>query len=141
MKQFYARLLVHGYQQDLLIPAFTKGITVAHAFIKHGSVRRCVPDKEKDSTGRVFFHLTYHPRDPTSKIIQRQWRQQLLHPPWEPPLWGIKNKKQYPNWHQIDVHGIQLPQESGYYLLLPQDCPSRLIWSRDWGPILFLNQY
>ena len=33
-KEFYARLLVRGYQLDLLIPAFTKGITGARAFIK-----------------------------------------------------------------------------------------------------------
>ena len=33
MKQFYERLLVRGYQVDLLIPAFTKGITGARAFI------------------------------------------------------------------------------------------------------------
>ena len=55
MKQFYARLLVRGYQRNLLIPAFTKGITGSRAFVKRGSMRRCDPDKEKDSTGRVFF--------------------------------------------------------------------------------------
>ena len=96
MKQFYARLLVRGYQQELLIPAFTKGITGASAFIKRGYVRRYVPDKDKDSTGQVFFHLTYHPRDPTSKSLQCQWRQHLLHPPWEPTLWRLKNKNKIP---------------------------------------------
>ena len=39
MKEQYARLLVHGYQSHLLIPAFAKETTVAHAFIKHGSVQ------------------------------------------------------------------------------------------------------
>ena len=65
MKQFYARLLVRGYQQNLLILECNKGITGARAFIKRGSVRRCEPDKKKDSTVRVFFHLTTHPREPT----------------------------------------------------------------------------
>ena len=41
MKQFYARLLVRDYQCDFLIPAFTKGIRGAHAFIKRGSIRLC----------------------------------------------------------------------------------------------------
>ena len=50
MKEFYARLLVRGYQRDLLIPKLLKGITGAHAFIKRGSVRRCTPDKDKDTT-------------------------------------------------------------------------------------------
>ena len=38
MNKFYARFLVHGYQRDFLIPAFTKGITVEITFIKCGSV-------------------------------------------------------------------------------------------------------
>ena len=72
MKKFYARLLVRGYQRDLLIPAFSKGITGARAFIKRISVQQCVSEQDKDTQGRVFFCLTYHPRDPTSKSIQRQ---------------------------------------------------------------------
>ena len=90
LKEFYARLLVCGYQRDLLIPAFTKGITGARAFIKHGSVRRCVSEEDKDTQVHVFFHLTYQPRDPTSKSLQRQWRQHLLHLPWETSLWRKK---------------------------------------------------
>ena len=89
MKVFNERLLVHGYQCELLISASTKGIIRAHTFIKRGSVQICVKDKEKDMTGRVFFHLAYHPRDPTSKSLQCQWRQHLLHPPCDPPLWRL----------------------------------------------------
>ena len=96
MKDFYARLLVRGYQHYLLIPVVLKGITGAHAFIKRGSVRICVPNKEKDTIGRLFFYLTYHQRDPTSKSLQRQWRQHLLRPPWEPLLWRLKNKHKIP---------------------------------------------
>ena len=38
MKEFYVRLLIRGYQRDLLIPTFSKGITGAHLFIKRESV-------------------------------------------------------------------------------------------------------
>ena len=69
MNQFYARLLVRGYQRNLLIPAFTKGIKGARAFIKCGSVRRCKAGEEEDNKGRVFFHLTYHPGHPTSRSL------------------------------------------------------------------------
>ena len=92
MKEFYVRLLVRGYQRDFMIPTFAKRITGAHSFIKCGSVRQYTLDQDKDTKGRAFFHLTYHPRNSTSKDLQRQWRQQLLHPPWEPPLWRLKNK-------------------------------------------------
>ena len=93
MKEFYARLLVRGYHRDLLIPAFTKVVTGERAFIKRGSVQRCISDQYNYTKVRVFFHLTYHPRDPTSKYLQRQCRQHLLHPPWERPLWTLKNTK------------------------------------------------
>ena len=81
-KEFYARLLVRGYQRDFLIPAFTKVITGSRAFIKRGSMRRCVSEEDKETQGCVFFHLTYHPRDPSSKSLQRQWRQHLHRPLW-----------------------------------------------------------
>ena len=96
MKEFYAPMLVRRYQRDLLIPGFTKGITGACAFIKRGSMQQCVSDQDKDTQGRVFFRLNYHPREPTSQSLQRQWRQYILHPPWEPPLWRIKNKQKRP---------------------------------------------
>ena len=96
MKHFYGRLLVRRYQREFLIPAFTKDITRACTFIKCVSVRRCAPDKYKYSTGRVFFHQKYHPKNPTSKSLHRLWRQHLLHPPWEPPLWRLKNNHQLP---------------------------------------------
>ena len=145
MKEFYARLLVRGYQHDLLIPAFTKGIAGARAFIKRGSVRQCVLDQDKDTQSCVFFHLTYHPRDPTSKSLQRQCHQHLLHPPCEPPLWRLKDK-QNPNWNQINVRGLQPPPKilvtflhtaSLTVFMGPWSPP---IWSRYWGFVLFFNQ-
>ena len=92
LKESYARLLIRGYQRALLIPVFTKGITVVRASIKRVSVCQCVSDQERDTRSRVFFHLTYHPRDPTSKSVQIQWRQHLLHPLWESPIWTLKIK-------------------------------------------------
>ena len=86
MKEFYARLLVCGYQHDLLIPDLTKGLTGARAFIKRESVQRCLSDQEKDTKGCVCFHLTYNPRQPTSKDLQLQGHQHLPHPTWECPL-------------------------------------------------------
>ena len=62
MKEFYARLIIGGYQRDLLIPTFTKGITGARAFIKRGSVRQCASEQDKDTQGRFFFHMKYHQR-------------------------------------------------------------------------------
>ena len=123
MKEFYAQLLVCGYQRDLLIPAFLKSITVARSFIKRGSMRRCVSDQDKDTQGCVFFHLTYHPRDPTSKSLQRQCRQHLLHPTWEPPLWRLKNKRKIPiGTNSISVAYIRPKNLGNIFTYRKVDC-------------------
>ena len=96
IKYFYARLLIRGYQRDFLIPVFTEVITVARAPIKRGFVWRCTSYQDKDIKGCVLFHLTYNPRDPTSKYLQRQWLQHLQHLPWKPPFWRLKNKHNIP---------------------------------------------
>ena len=92
MKGIYARLLVRGYQRDLLITAFTKGILGKHTFIKRRSVWWCVLNQENATKSCVFFHLTYHLRHTTSKDLQIQWRQQFLHTSREHSLWTLKNK-------------------------------------------------
>ena len=66
VKQLYMRLLVHGYQLDLLIPAFTKGITGARAFINRIFINQYTLYQDKDTKVCVLFHLNYHPRYPTS---------------------------------------------------------------------------
>ena len=96
MKEFYVRLLVRGYQRDFLIPAFSKVITGACAFIKRGSFWRCTSYQDKYTKVRVFFHVTYHTRDPAPKDLHHQWRQHLLHPTCKPPLWRLKNKHKIP---------------------------------------------
>ena len=146
MKEFYTRLLVRGYQSDLLIPAFTKGITGARAFIKRGSMQRCNSDQDKDTRGRVFFHLTYHPRDPTSKDLQRQFCQHLIHLPWEPPLWRLKNKPKFP---LVSTRCVWLIAAQKYRkrIHVPQGrlsrrAPSFLIYGVEiGGPLFFIINY
>ena len=96
MKELYVGFLVRGYEFDFLIPAFTRGITGARSFIKRSSTLRYTSDQDKDIKGRVFFNMTYYPRDPTSKYLQHKWRQHLLHPPWDPTLWRFKKKHKFP---------------------------------------------
>ena len=113
MNIFYARLLFHGYQSNFLNPVFTKGITGARAFIKHGSVGRCTSDQDKDTHFCVFFHLTYNPRDSSSRDLQWQRCQHLLHPPWEPPLWRLKNKPKIPIGINLVCVPYTRPQKLG----------------------------
>ena len=117
------RLLISGYQRDMLIPAFVKLITGSRAFIKRGSVRRCKSDQDKDTKFRVFFHLTYHYRDPTSKYLQHQWRQHLLHPLIEPPLWRLKDKHKIPiGIKSISVASIRPKNIGNIFMYHKVDC-------------------
>ena len=142
MKEFFVRLLDCRYQHDFLIPAFRKGIMGACAYNKRGSVRLFTSYQDKDTKVRVFFHLTCHPRDPISKYIQHQWRQHLLHLPWEPPLWRLKNKYKFPLvsnqcvWHIADpkISVIYSRTEKSIVSTGPLSPP---ICSRDWGPVVF----
>ena len=142
MKQFYARLLVRRYQRNLLIPAFTKGIVGARAFIKRGSVRKCKKIKEEDTKGRFFFHLIYHPRDTTSRNLQRQWNQHHIHPPRKPPLCRLKKNTKIPIGIRSMCVAYSCPKNLGNIFTCtkidrlngPRSLP---IWSRDWGPFLF----
>ena len=143
MKEFYARLIVRGHQYDFLIPEFTKGTTGTRIFIKRGSVRQCVSDQEKYTKIRVFFHLTYNPRDPTSKNLQRQWRQHLLHPPRERPIWTLKIILLVLTqcvWHTAapKISAISSRTARSTVQMGPLYPP---IWSRDWGPVLFYNYF
>jgi hypothetical protein len=52
--------------------------------------RRRVQKKAR-SSDQVFFHLQFYPESPPSHDIQRLWRQQVSHPPGEPPLNTLKN--------------------------------------------------
>ena len=141
MKELYARLLDRGYQHDLLNPTFAKGITGARAFIKRGFVRWCISYQEKDTKCHVFFHLTYHPRDPNSKGLQLQWRQHLLHLPWERPIWTLQNKHKIPIGINSMCVAYSRPKISEIYsntarLIVSMVPLSPIIWLRYWGPVI-----
>ena len=128
------------------IPSFMKGITESRASIKRGSVRQCVRDQEKDTEGRFFFHLTYHLRDPTSKYLRRQWRQYLLHQPWESPLWNLKNKHKI----AIDINLMCVAYSRPKILVISSSTVRSIfsmgplsppIWSIDWGHVIFRMTY
>ena len=88
---FYRRLMARGYNQEDIFPVFEKAIINARAHVKRGT-RKEVADGSK----RVFFHLQYHPNDPTSSAIQKQWRLHMCYPPSEAPLPCVTNQHDAP---------------------------------------------
>ena len=93
MKTFFRRLLRRGYSKDFLIPLFKKAVENAHKHIRRSPQEFKAMQDRKLVQGyrRVFFHLQYHPNDPSSKIIQRVWRKQVMFPNGKRPLNELVN--------------------------------------------------
>jgi hypothetical protein len=94
---FYHRLLDRGYKASKIIPLFIKGIDNANHYLSLTEVQR--EEAKKAKTGRaeerVFFHLPFHPQNPSSGVIQRLWRDLLLSPPGEESLNSLRNWSGY----------------------------------------------
>jgi hypothetical protein len=44
----------------------------------------------------VFFHLQYHPSNPSASVIQQLWRTHVFTPPGATPLYLLKNREGHP---------------------------------------------
>jgi len=83
-RTFYYRLKARGYQAEKLLPLFQKAIERAKVYTG--------PAPQASAAERpVFFHLQYHPQDPSPSVIQKAWRETVLEPKYKRPLWALKN--------------------------------------------------
>lgn len=90
---FMQRLVDRGYQMKNLLPLLSKAVTNAKNYLCRSEAHhRRLKNKAKDSSKRqVYFHLTYHPEDPHSSIVQRLWRRIVFDPTGKSRLNCIKN--------------------------------------------------
>ena len=90
---FYHRLLDRGYKATNIIPLFIKGIDNANYYLSLTEAQREKVKKARMGRAdeRVFFHLPFHPQNPSSGTIQRLWRDLILSPPGEESLNSLKN--------------------------------------------------
>jgi len=71
----------------------------ANAEANATSFLRCSQNEHKqlkiqnwnDSNNQLFFHLQFHPNDPTSREIQSIWRDTIAEPEGETPLCDLEN--------------------------------------------------
>jgi len=73
----------------------------------------------KDEPG-VFFHLQYHPSNPSASDIQKIWRRQILTPPNAIPLYQLRNEKSrwLPCWHMQTHSCLQSSTQFGESTLM-----------------------
>jgi hypothetical protein len=88
INNFYRRLLARGHNKKYVLEA----ITEANRRYQNPTLLSTKKQTDDDEN-RIYFHISYHPMDPTSNIIQTIFRQELLHPRGLTPLQKLLNHK------------------------------------------------
>ena len=89
LSNFYRRLLLRGYNTTTLLPLFNKARDLA-------TTRPAISNKDTSSDTRIFLHLSYNPRNPTSYQLQQGFRSYVMHPDYEKILSSITNNEGEP---------------------------------------------
>ena len=87
LQDFYRRLLARGYERPDILPLFQRGLANAKAHLANATVPT---DQPPPSDPAFFFHMRYHPQDPTNSAIQYAWRNTVSQPPGEVPLSDLR---------------------------------------------------
>jgi hypothetical protein len=89
IRHFFRRLCDRGYTACTLRPLF-------HDALRRAQTSRCKPS-EDDQEKRIYLHLEYHPYDPSSRDLQRLFRERLQSPVDEPEFSTLCNGDNIPN--------------------------------------------
>jgi hypothetical protein len=76
-----------------LLPLFEKGINNAITYLSLSPEQREARKKAKIGRldQRIFLHIPYHPQNPSSRYVQRLWRDLVFSPPGEKELTKLTN--------------------------------------------------
>jgi hypothetical protein len=88
IRKFTRRLCDRGYTPYILRPLF-------HDALRRAQSSRCEPSDDQEKS--IFLHLEYHPYDPSSRDLQRLFREILQSPASEPILSSLCNRDGVPN--------------------------------------------
>eukprot|EP00956_Cyclotella_meneghiniana_P030325 scaffold75834_cov36-Cyclotella_meneghiniana.AAC.1 len=93
IRDFLDRLLARGHTRESLQQMFANAEANATSFLKrsHDERKQLKIQKRNDSNNQLFFHLQFHPNDPTSREIQSIWRDTIAEPEGETPLCDLEN--------------------------------------------------
>ena len=79
---FMHRILDRGYNLQQITPLFAQAIENAKRYLSRSNEYRLYLKKKKASAAKrqVFYHLPYHPNNPTSATLQKLWRDHVFSP-------------------------------------------------------------
>ena len=104
---FFRRLCARGYSPHILRPLFSQHISRAH---------QSTTFVEQPTDARLYFHLPYHPLNPSSFIIQRKFKEHMFKPTGEPELPSIKNSMSQPFGVSRMIIANHRPRNIGNYV-------------------------
>ena len=88
--RFFIRLLHRGYTRHQLLPIFRKAAEKEKERRDYNlQMERAMNPRPKP----LYFHMQYHPQDPKSSTIQRQWRDIVTEPPGGKKYSEVENNK------------------------------------------------
>jgi hypothetical protein len=85
LRKFYTRLRFRGYPKETLLPLFAAGLA------NKAKASRKKQRQSNSTRSTLFFHVPYHPANPSSAALQDAYRTILLHPKAATPLPQIAN--------------------------------------------------
>ena len=102
-RAFLHRLINRGHHTTTLTPLFRKATKNALAYMSRSADEHAIRQQmQKAKTEHtIFFHLQYHPQDPTARELQHIWQETIATPPNDTPLSHLKN-----------IDGIRIPIQS-----------------------------
>jgi hypothetical protein len=102
-RAFHRRLANRGHHPATITPLFHKATQNAIAYTsrppEEQTTRQQLQKTKTEHT--VFFHLQFHPQDPTARDLQHTWQQTVATPPNDTPLTNLQN-----------IDGIRVPIQS-----------------------------
>lgn len=95
LKQFYGELRDRGYQEKFINPVFDRAIANSKRYLSQTEAYRQQIKAQKEELGkrRVFFHIQYHPANPSSRELQQLWNRTVFCPPGKPQLNQLTNQR------------------------------------------------
>ena len=104
LTNFYRRLIDRGYTREQLQPLFERAVDNAESYMLQTDEEKRAKKKAKmDATKRkVFFHVPWHPNNPSASVLQQLFRDCISHPAGQPPLCELRNHER----QKIQVDGM-----------------------------------
>ena len=94
LRLFYNCLVERGHQPRDLTPRFARAIKNAERYLSLSEAQRrhLKEEKKKASKRQVYFHIPFHPNNPSSSQIQKLWRDIVATPVGKKPLKYFRNR-------------------------------------------------